>query len=241
MKRDIDLASLMKKHFEVEFVFDDNRRILRANDWTEAKTAKFLLGITRSGISWAFGVDLPQSICAELGRIAKLEDFDPSVSPNYHDRYLEILTSDGLKQTTEIYDSFTYWYPNRGIQKMARDCVLVSQTNQDLLSTHFEHMLGYEGKVIQFDRPVVAQLIGGVAVAVCSSARSNREAHECYVLVVPEYRNSGLATNVVSSWANAVSQMGILPLYNTSIENVAAQNVAVKSGFSLYGRALRIH
>ena len=47
MDSDVDVASLMMKHFEVEFVFDDQGRILSANYWTEAKTAKFLLGITR--------------------------------------------------------------------------------------------------------------------------------------------------------------------------------------------------
>ena len=61
------------------------------------------------------------------------------------------------------------------------------------------------------------------------------------MLTVPDYRNQGFATNVVRSWANQLVREDILPLYNTSIDNIEAQTVAAKSGFSLYGRALRIH
>ena len=55
MVSDIDVASLMMKHFEVEFVFDEQGRIRSANYWTEARAAKFVLGITRSSAVWAFG------------------------------------------------------------------------------------------------------------------------------------------------------------------------------------------
>ena len=48
MDSDIDVASLMMKHFEVEFVFDKQGRIRSANYWTDARAAKFVLGITRT-------------------------------------------------------------------------------------------------------------------------------------------------------------------------------------------------
>ena len=110
-----------------------------------------------------------------------------------------------------------------------------------MLEEYFEHMLGYQGKVIEYDQPIVALVVGGVAVSVCSSARSNEEAHECYVLTASEYRQKGYATSVVRSWANTLKSRGLIPLYNTSIGNEPAQTVALKAGFSLYGRALRIH
>ena len=101
-------------------------------------------------------------------------------------------------------------------------------------------MLGYQGKVIEYDQPIVA-LVVGVAVSVCSSARSNEEAHECYVLTASEYRQKGYATSVVRSWANTLKSRGLIPLYNTSIGNEPAQTVALKTGLSLYGRTLMIH
>ncbi len=241
MTRDIDVASLMMKHFEVEFVFDDQGRILSANYWTEAKTAKFLLGITRSKAIWAFSSELPKQVCLELEKIAKLEDFDPADSPKHIDRYQAVLSENMLSSQLELYDSLTYWFADDEPDDQIKGCVRVTENNQSLLSEHFEHMLGYDGKVIKFDQPIFAQVVDGTAVAVCSSARSNQEAHECYVLTVPDYRNQGFATNVVRSWANQLVREDILPLYNTSIDNIEAQTVAAKSGFSLYGRALRIH
>ena len=101
-------------------------------------------------------------------------------------------------------------------------------------------MLGYQGKVIEYDQPIVALVVEGSCVR-CSSARSNEEAHECYVLTSSEYRQKGYASSVVKSWANTLKSKGLIPLYNTSIGNEPAQTVARKAGFSLYGRALRIH
>jgi len=241
MIRDIDVASLMMKHFEVEFVFDDQGRILSANYWTEAKTAKFLLGITRSSTIWAFASDLPENVCLKLEKIAKLEDFDLSYSPKHLDQYQALLSEYSPNKKLGLYDSLTYWFSNDAPGALMEGCVRITESNRQLLSDHFEHMLGYDGKVIQFDQPIIAQVVDDMAVAVCSSARSNKEAHECYVLTAPEYRDRGFATNAVRSWASLLIHQGILPLYNTSVDNVAAQTVASKAGFSLYGRALRIH
>ncbi len=241
MIRDIDVASLMMKHFEVEFVFDVHGRIVSANYWTDAKAAQFLLGITRSSAIWAFAAELTEEVCFALEKIATLEDFDPSNNPKYLDQYLAVLLKQNPKSSLEIYDSLTYWFPNAEGGALMDGCVRISKSNQYLLLDHFGQMLGYDSKVIEFDQPIIAQVVSDSAVAVCSSARSSQEAHECYVLTAPEYRDQGFATNVVRSWANQLVQEGFLPLYNTGVDNIPAQTVALKAGFSLYGRALRIH
>ena len=190
---------------------------------------------------WAFGAELPEEVCRELERVARLEDFDPPL-------VLIILNNTFLScpisiqaQNENFYDSLTYWFPATGGNSLEKDCILIESSNQFLLEEHFEHMLGYQGKVIEYDQPIVALVVDGVAVSVCSSARSNEEAHECYVLTASEYRQKGYATSVVRSWANTLKSRGLIPLYNTSIGNEPAQTVALKAGFSLYGRALRIH
>ena len=241
MDSDIDVASLMMKHFEVEFVFDKQGRIRSANYWADASAAKFVLGITRTNAVWAFGSELREEVCDELERIARLEDFDPASSPRHTEQYLSILSTTDSGSKRELYDSLTYWFPANGGNSLDKECILIDSSNQSLLEEHFEHMLGYQGKVIKYDQPIVALVIDGVAVSVCSSARSNEEAHECYVLTAFEYRQKGYATSVVKSWANTLKRKGLIPLYNTSIGNEPAQTVAHKAGFSLYGRALRIH
>ena len=141
MIRDIDVASLMMKHFEVEFVFDDQGRILSANYWTEAKTAKFLLGITRSSAIWAFDSKLPESVCLELEKIAKLEDFDPSYNPKALDQYQALLSEYSPNKKLELYDSLTYWFSNDAPGALMEGCVRITESNRQLLSDHFEHMI----------------------------------------------------------------------------------------------------
>ena len=80
MDSDIDVASLMMKHFEVEFVFDKQGRIRSANYWTDARAAKFVLGITRTNTVCSFGAELHEEVCRELERIAKPKNFDPDTS-----------------------------------------------------------------------------------------------------------------------------------------------------------------
>ena len=162
MDSEIDVASLMMKHFEVEFVFDKQGRIRSANYWTDARAAKFVLGITRTNTIWAFGAELPEEVCRELERIAKLEDFDPAYSPRHTEQYLSILSTIYSGAKRELYDSLTYWFPAIGRNSLEKDCILIDSTNQSLLKEHFGHMLGYQGKVIEYDQPIVALVVDGV-------------------------------------------------------------------------------
>ena len=189
----------------------------------------------------SFGAELHEEGCRELERIAKPKNFDPDSSLRQSKQYLFLLSTIDSGTKRELYDSLTYWFPAAGRERLEKDCRQIDSGNQSLLEEYFEHMLGYQGKVIGYDQPVVALIVDGVAVSVCSSARSNEEAHECYVLTAFEYRQKGYATSVVKSWANILKSKGLIPLYNTSIGNEPAQTVALKTGLSLYGRTLMIH
>jgi len=189
----------------------------------------------------SFGAELHEEVCRELERIAKPKNFDPDSSLRHSKQCLSLLSTIDSGTKRELYDSLTYWFPAAGRERLEKDCRQIDSGNQSLLDEYFEHMLGYQGKVIGYDQPVVALIVDGVAVSVCSSARSNEEAHECYVLTAFEYRQKGYATSVVKSWANILKSKGLIPLYNTSIGNEPAQTVALKAGLSLYGRTLMIH
>ena len=189
----------------------------------------------------SFGAELHEEGCRELERIAKPKNFDPDSSLRLSKQYLSLLSTIDSGTKRELYDSLTYWFPAAGKERLEKDCRQIDSGNQSLSEEYFEHMLGYQGKVIGYDQPVVALIVDGVAVSVCSSARSNEEAHECYVLTAFEYRQKGYATSVVKSWANILKSKGLIPLYNTSIGNEPAQTVALKTGLSSYGRTLMIH
>jgi predicted GNAT family acetyltransferase len=55
------------------------------------------------------------------------------------------------------------------------------------------------------------------------------------VETLPAARRRGHAVSVVAAWARAVKQIGALPLYSTSWDNVASQSVATKLGLSHFG------
>lgn len=49
--------------------------------------------------------------------------------------------------------------------------------------------------------------------------------------VLPQYRNKGLATSLVSNLAIMIMEQGIVPYYGVSSTNIASQCVAYRSGF----------
>lgn len=83
-------------------------------------------------------------------------------------------------------------------------------------------------------QPVMAILQGGVAVAVCYSARWGAVAAEAGADTLPAARGQGLAPKVVAAWALAVRARGRVPLYSTDWSNVASQRVASKLGLIAY-------
>ena len=67
-----------------------------------------------------------------------------------------------------------------------------------MLEEHFGHMLGYQVKVIEYDQPIIAKVADGIVFSMCSRARSNEEAYECYVLTRSEYLLKDYSTNLVN-------------------------------------------
>ena len=132
MDSDVEVARLMMKRFEVEFVFDKQGRIRSVNYWTDARAAKFVLGITRTNMVWAFGAELPVEVCRELERIARLEDFDPASSPRHTEQYLSIRSTTDSGTRRELYDSLTYWFPDSYGSSLEKDCILIDSSNQSL-------------------------------------------------------------------------------------------------------------
>ena len=52
-------------------------------------------------------------------------------------------------------------------------------------------MLGYQGKIIEYDQPIIVKVVDGAVVSKSSSARSNEEAQDCYVLTASDCRLKG--------------------------------------------------
>ena len=58
--------------------------------------------------------------------------------------------------------------------------------------------------------------------------------YEMGIDVLPEYRNQGLATILTTNLRLKIQDMGIIPVWRSSITNIGSQAVAQKSGFIPY-------
>jgi hypothetical protein len=84
-------------------------------------------------------------------------------------------------------------------------------------------------------QPCLALVRDGRAVAICACSRRTSRAAEAGIETAPSYRHQGYGAAVVSAWGAAVRDMGLLPLYSTSWDNVASQGIARRLGLVQYG------
>lgn len=88
--------------------------------------------------------------------------------------------------------------------------------------------------------PMFASMEGGVAVAVCCSARVGIGAHEAGVESHPEFRGRGHGKRAVAGWAQFVRELDQIPLYSSSWENRPSQALAAGLRFRRFGADIHI-
>jgi hypothetical protein len=80
----------------------------------------------------------------------------------------------------------------------------------------------------------------GTLVSACFCSRTSPYASEAGVETLLAFRRRGYASAVTAAWAQEVHARGRLPLYSTSWDNLASQQVARRLGLVLYGADLHI-
>jgi RimJ/RimL family protein N-acetyltransferase len=80
----------------------------------------------------------------------------------------------------------------------------------------------------------------GRAISICRSVRIGPQAHEAGIETLPQHRGNGYAPIVASAWATTVNEIGCIPFYSTSWNNLASQAVARKLGMRPYGVTFHI-
>jgi hypothetical protein len=89
-------------------------------------------------------------------------------------------------------------------------------------------------------QPCMACIREGRIVSQCRSVRISPRAHEAGLETLEPFRGQGLASLVTAGWAQAVREMGALPLYSTSWKNTASQQVAQKMALYHYGNVFSV-
>jgi RimJ/RimL family protein N-acetyltransferase len=220
-------CDLMQMHIRALYLHDERSRILSINDRHGRVAPRFFLGRTEKGNICRFRNDLPQAFCEELSSLCATEAFTISDRPRHEAEYVRILSAHAPIQ--KIGSGPAYWFAN-GID-YAAEPILIDEQNAHLLQEGLDEWI----PDLFHEQPVLALIVNGRAVAICASVRITKAAHEAGVETLIAHRQKGYAAKVVSAWARAVNQMGVLPLYSTSFENVASQTVAKRLGLSKFG------
>jgi len=218
---------LMQMHIRALYRHDEGSRLLSINAWHSGPAPRFFLGRTEHGNLWRFRNDLPPKLCDQLNTLCQTEPSTTSDRPQHEAAYLQILSRHAPIE--RIWRGPAYYFANR--LTAAPEPIPITPQNAHLLQGGLQAWL----PDVSYQQPLVAIIIAGQAVAICASVRISAVAHEVGVETLPSHRQKGYATAVVSAWAAAVEKIGALPLYSTSLENIASQKVAARLGLSKYG------
>lgn len=221
---------LMELHIGALFTHDRNMRLRTVNEpWPGDKdpAPRFILGRTIEGTAVCrFRHDVPDTIAEQLEELCADEPnmTDIHMKPKHFESYMALL------QGREYTAGPCYLVP--AATSPSTDTVVITRDNiAELLHDDFEWLV----PEIDFVQPCIAIVRDNKAVSICRSVRVTPRAHEAGLETLTSYRGRGYAAEVAAGWAAAVRQLGCLPLYSTSLENLSSQSVARKLGLSLYG------
>ena len=178
------------------------------------------MGVTDGGSARWFRSDLDPALVIELEALCGSHMLGPESGPEpvTVERFVHCLARRGavLKTWTGPAFRFPDELPRAG------PTVHVTQANAEVLRPYFEDWLGD----VSDDVPMVAVLKNGIAVSLCSSVRLTAGADQAGVETHPDLRGHGYGATATVAWAMAVRELGRIPLYSTSWDNLASRALA---------------
>ena len=220
----------MHLHVEALFTHDASGSLLRVNEPDGPPAPRFFLGVTRGGAVRRYRHDVGDDLRRELE--AALPGALEVDVPHSTERYERILSRAAPVQRTWTGPAFSF--PDA--LPASRDAVAIDSSKASLLADFFSDWIGD----VESCQPMLAIVVDGRAVALCSSVRRTAAAHEAGVETAAAYRGRGFAGRAVSAWASSVRAMARVPLYSTSWSNEPSRSVARKLGLIQFGNDLHL-
>ncbi|MCM2998222.1 GNAT family N-acetyltransferase [Paenibacillus cellulositrophicus] len=221
---------LMEYHAEAMFTHDRSGRLHLVNEpWPGSDPAPrlFLGRTTEGGSVWRFRHDVSDRLVKQLeswfAEEAAVVDFQDR--PKHEKDYWNLLQGERMTMGPCYYIENETRQPSVDVQRITPENV------RQLAREGFEWL----ADEINFAQPCVAVVQEGRAVSVCRSVRIGARAHEAGLETLEEFRGRGYAAAATAGWAEAVRELGCIPLYSTSSDNLSSQHVAGKMGLSFYG------
>ena len=169
--------------------------------------------------------EVPLLLLAQLADGGTVVYYDESLARDLHEVLATLTTTfpdihpllDILKNRNLQFDVGhyrTYVFPSQPV--MDGNVLCLPKEDQRVRA------FGFDG----FADPVYVIEREGSVVSACVSARENERCGEAWVYTAPEYRQQGLAQQVVHAWAGSLMRAGKVPFYSHKIENVASASLA---------------
>lgn len=95
----------------------------------------------------------------------------------------------------------------------------------------FSNALMYENKLGRHDVLAACALDGKEIYGIAGASNDSERFWQIGIDVLPEYRNKGIASVLVSVLTKEILMRGAIPYYGTWWSNIASRNVAKKSGY----------
>ena len=225
---------LMELHVEALYRHTAEGRLLETREVDAVRAPRFFLGRTRSGNLWRFRDDLPASLERGLDALAAAEPVLPELSrePAALLQIRELLHEHEEIERIEVGPAYSF--PE--VLSPPAQVLRLTDESSEVLEEEFAWLRTERAAC----EPALAVVIEGRAVSVGFSSRVTGRAAEAGVNTLEAFRCRGHASQVVAAWAMAVREMGRVPLYSTSWDNLASQGVARRLGLRLYGVDLSV-
>ena len=225
--------TLMRLQVRALFTHDSAGRLLRVNEPDDKEAPRFFLGRTPDGNEWRFRHDLDQltvskleSLCADvpagIDRAAPLSDIE---------RFSTVLNAQTPVQ--RVWCGPAYHFASIDTAMNAA-VVRITRANSETLRANFSDWLD----AVEAGRLLVGFVENGHAVSICCSVRVTAGAHEAGIETAPEHRGKGRGKAVVAAWAKVVNELGAIPLYSTSWDNLESLALAASLGLVQFGSNL---
>ncbi|MCU5226217.1 GNAT family N-acetyltransferase [Bacillus tropicus] len=212
---------------EVLFVHTQVGKMKYVNEQGNTKAPRFFLGRTREGSITRYHCDLDDET---VGKIEKLIR-----EPSNHIEIAKIIHVLNEERTVKnIWMGPAFMFSNN-LHKPTRT-IQITEKNKELLRENFPNLI----EQMEWRQPYFAIIKNEKVVSICCSARSTPVAAEASVETLVEFQGNGYGTDVVTAWAISIQEENRIPLYSTSWDNYASQEVARKLKLINYGMNLHI-
>jgi hypothetical protein len=222
-----DMNELMRIQASTLYVLDDEDKIVSVNEPGQISTPLIFFGMTRNATFKFFKSDLSQPLIDEINRITQS---DVSIL-----NVCKILEK--YKSLKNVWIGPAYSFPEIVSTNSDQNIFSITDYNRHYLARYFSNV--YDN--YEYRYPITAFIVDGDAISICCSARKSSRAIEASLNTIEQFRGRGIANKVVTAWSREVTNLGYIPLYSTSWDNLNSQRVAQKLGLIQYGMDFSIN